>query len=153
MHHQRRAATGALALLVAATILGACSSASDDAGDTGAAEVAASCAAPELTVSRSTVEAGQTVEIVGTAFLHGCADAGAVVDGTAVSLETTAPMTTLEVIWIQAGRRTVLASVDADATGGGFRLAVTVPADAVAGPAALRVSPAEDVAIAVTATP
>ena len=150
MRHHRRAAVGALALLVAATLVGACSSPSDDAAEAAGADVAALCAAPALEVSKRTVEPGEAVEVVGTAFLHGCPDQGAVVDGTTVALETTAPMTTLEVVWLQNGRRTVLASVDADAAAGGFRLAVTVPADAKAGSATLRVAPAEEVRFTVT---
>lgn len=153
MHHHRRSVAGALVLLVAATLVGACSSGADDAAGAGGADVAASCAAPSLELSRRTVEPGETVDVVGTAFLHGCADVSTVVDGTAVSLETTMPMTTLEVVWLQEGRRTVLASVDADPAAGDFRLAVTVPADADPGPATLRVSPAEDVTVTVTASP
>ncbi|MBT0993871.1 hypothetical protein KIN34_06170 [Cellulomonas sp. DKR-3] len=150
MHRHRRAASGVLALLVTATLVGACSSSSDGAADADAAGAAASCEAPQVELSRRTVEAGQAVDVVGTAFLHGCDDAGTAADDAASAARTPVAMTTLEVVWLQDGRRTVLASVDADPDAGTFRIAVTVPADAAAGPATVRVAPAEDVRVTVT---
>lgn len=119
------------------------------AGCTGSGS-SGSCVSPSISLSSDELRPGERVTVVGDAFVHGCADTSAVVDGVVVRGEPQSPATGLAVVWGQGGRTETLATVDADARGQ-FSVAVTVPADAQEGPATLRVEPADDALLVVVA--
>lgn len=113
-------------LLALATALTACS------GDDDLQVYAAiDCAGPATTVTPRQVMAGETVEVTGQNLWSTCPGRpGAGVDGA---------MQDLGVMWIQSGRTTKLATVDADLALGTALATVTIPQNATAGPARIRI--------------
>lgn len=105
---------------------------------------AGSCAGPQVILTSDSVVPGDELEIAGRAFVDGCGDHQEVEDGTLRPVESSVPMQGLEVVWMQSGLTTRLATVDAD-DGGSWSVTVTVPQEARGGPAGIRVEPAPNV--------
>ncbi|PFG42614.1 hypothetical protein ATJ88_1277 [Isoptericola jiangsuensis] len=98
------------------------------------------CAAPAVEADPATVAPGDTMEITGVGFAHGCEDHPAAEESTS--------MTDVPVRWLQGGVTVDLGVVDADEHGG-WALRATVPADAVPGQARIDASPSTGVEITV----
>jgi hypothetical protein len=121
---------GAAAVVLVLTAATACGD-----GDSSGARpgVAASCAAPEIQLSRPTAAPGEEIRVAGRWFVADCYDTG--------QPGSPPPSTDLPVTFTGAGGAEALSRVDAGADGS-VRLTVTVPDDAAAGPARITVGSA-----------
>lgn len=129
-------------VLVVVSLAGCDSGASSDSGVSGSA----ACAAPATEVSATTAHPGDTLTVVSHDQLDvsgddECPDTGR-------SPVTWTPRNGLEVTWQQENRTATLATGDADANGE-LTTVVTVPADALPGPATIVVDHAEPATIEV----
>ena len=145
-----RAGHQALTRVVAALAIGGLSACAPQAADE--VSSAGSCAGPQVNLTSDSVLPGDELEIAGQAFVDGCGDSQTVEGGTPTPVEPSVPMQGLEVVWMQSGLTTRLATVDAD-DDGRWSVTVTVPSEAHGGPAGIRVEPAQNVWISVATQP
>jgi hypothetical protein len=101
-----------------------------------------SCAQPDTVVSHTRVHAEQVVTVSAADMWDGCNDQGA--------HPPLPPLRNLPVTWVQSGRTTTLATVDADPRTGVARATVTVPPTATAGRATISIGLALPTVLTVT---